>query len=192
VIVAYQVVFTLTSSHLSISLALKAAYAGIATRNRGLNDFFGNSGRIAVNSLAAAYVLTRETVSGTVAYTDVRASIGTQYVVFMILPLLFILPLLGFVTKGAPPVPRIIWDLLVLTRGDDIIPRHGDSDYPSSYPPRPKKLAFGIIVSEKAEAGDKLGLGVSFVPLMHPLPKPSKNGAPKQEQPTNPGAEQHI
>jgi hypothetical protein len=160
-----------------------------------LNDLLDDSlPRIAVNSLAAAYVLTRETVSGTVANTGVRASIGPPYVAFMILPLLFILPLLGFVTRGVPPVPRSVWDILVLARGDDNIPRHGDdSDYVSSYPPRPKKLAFGITVSEQAEGGDKLGLGVLFVPLTHPLPERSnKNGAPTQEeQPTDswPGGE---
>jgi hypothetical protein len=169
----------------SIAFDIKAAYAGIATRNGGLNDLFENSlPRVAVNSLAAAYVLTRQTVSGTVATTEVRASIGPGYIVFMILPLVFILPLLGFVTRVAPPVPRFIWDVLVLAKGDDRIPLRGGSD--GTYPPRPDKLAFGIIVSERAEGGDKLGLGVSFVKLTHPLHEPplhEPDEAPEQEQP---------
>jgi WW domain len=120
-----------------------------------------------------------------VTSTDVRASIGPPYVVFMILPLLFILPLLGFVTRGSPPVPRSVWDILVFAKDDDDIPRRDGPYY--SYPPNRKKLAFGITVCEKAEAGDKLGLGKSFVPLTHPLPKHQTsctvNRTSKQVQP---------
>jgi hypothetical protein len=181
---------------------LKAAYAGIATRNRGLNDLLGASvPRIAINSLAAAYVLTREPVSGTVPSTDVRASIGVLYIVFMILPLLFMLPLLGFTVRGAAPgpVPRSVWDILVLARGDNNIPQRGDSN--DSYPPRNERVAFGVTISEEELAsGKKLGFGESFVPwnaVNQPPPHedpihepesdrhemPSKNEAPKQEQP---------
>jgi WW domain len=145
--------------------------------------------RVALNSLAAAYVLTREPVNGTVATTDVRASIGTAYIVCMLLPLLFILPLLGFVARGAPPVPRSVWDILVLAKDDDDIPRRDGSYY--SYPPNRRNLAFGITVCEK-DGGDKLGLGKSFVPLTHPLPKQqsdkmsSESGFSRQVQPIPP------
>lgn len=171
-------------------LFLKAAYAGIATRNGGLNDAFGHStSRIAVNALAAAYVLTRETISGTVASTGVRASLGPPYVVFMILPLLFIVPLLFFVTRRPPPVPQSVWDILVLGRGADNIPRQRvGSDCP--FPRRPENLAIGITVSEQADI-NKLGIAGSFVPFTLPRHEqksgfynsPSRKGASEQERP---------
>jgi hypothetical protein len=58
---------------------------------------------------------------------------------------------------------------LVLARDDDDdIPRRGGSYDSNSL--RRRSLASGIAVCEKAEGGDKLGLGLSFVPLAHPLP----------------------
>ena len=103
---------TVLSGDIEVSPFMLAAYSGIATRNSGLNDLFEkDNARIAINSLAAAYVVTRELVPGTVAYEEVRAVVGLSYFCFMILPLLSILPLMCVITRGSPPpVPLSTWD----------------------------------------------------------------------------------
>jgi hypothetical protein len=112
-----------------------------------LNDQNGKSRpRIAINALGAAYILTRAPVSGTVAVKGVRARINVIYILFMALPLLFILPLLlFFVASGPPPssVPRAVSDLLVLAKEQDTFPRWSRPDCP--YPPQSKKMQLNII-----------------------------------------------
>lgn len=168
---------TMLAGDIQVDPHMLAAYAGIATRNGGLNEMFVHSDlRVAINSLAAAYVLTRELVPGTVAYEGVRASIGPGYVVLMILPLFFILPLMCCITKSPPPVPRCTWDVLVLAKDEgDIIPHRRGTD--SSYPLCPEKLKFGMKTGEKSTV-DSLGFGVSFGGTRSgPSPAPSASNS---------------
>jgi len=155
---------------IEVDPGMLAAYAGIATRNGGINHDESNMyHQISLNSIAAAYIMTRELVEGTVAVQGVRASIGPLYIFFMILPLLFVLPLAFFMMKKGPPppVPRSIWDAMVLGRDEEeTIPQRLGSD--SAYPQCPNKLKFGI-TAEESGGFDRLGLGKAFVPLARPL-----------------------
>lgn len=156
---------TVLSGDIEVSPFMLAAYSGIATRNSGFNDpFEKDNARIAINSLAAAYVITRELVRGTVAYEEVRAVVGLSYFCFMILPLLFILPLMCVITRGSPPpVPLSTWDSLVLARDEEtVIPHRDESDL--TFPPKPKELKFGI-AEDETTGSNHLGLEVYFVPL---------------------------
>jgi len=155
-------------SGIHVDPIMLAAYAGIATRNNGINtpEFLRNH-PFAVNSIAAAYVLTREIVPGTVAVP--RASIGPGYICFLLLPLgLAVLLLIAFLKPGSsPPVPRSVWDAIVLGRGEEKVPRRDGSD--SAFPSCPSAMKYGIIADAGKEY-DHLGLGDQlFVPLARPL-----------------------
>ena len=177
--------------------AMLAAYAGIATRNGGLNNYNSLTAKhpVAVNSIAAAYIMTRESTNGTVAVEGVRASIGPGYVWFMMLPMIFLLPLLfvpvsSFLKKEKPlPVPTSIWDALVLGNCETtVLPKRPGSF--SAFPSCPTMIKYGIVRDEGNDYGRRLGLADhAFVPLGRPLaPSPKQQGlakatASRHEQP---------
>jgi len=168
-------------SGIEVDPMMLAAYAGIAIRNEGINTH--NTIRnhpTALNSVAAAYIVTREIVKGTVAVEGVRARVGLGFVCFMVLPLLLSIPLLFFLKKGPPPpVPRSVWDLLVLGRREEIVPHQLGSDF--TYPPCPATVKYGIISDESKDL-IHLGLGDLFVPLEHPLCGPEMEKMEEMEQ----------
>jgi len=118
--------------------------------------------------------MTRELVPGTIAVEGIRPKISPGYVCFIALPLVFMLPLIltplrYFVKKEqSMPIPRSIWDILVLGRGEEgVVPTRQGSDSP--YPPCPTTVKFGIVVDEQ-KSFDRLGLGhKSFVLMERPL-----------------------
>jgi len=133
-------------SGIEIDPVMLAAYAGIATRNKGINTNENlNNHPFALNSIAAAYVMTREIVPGTVAIEGVRASIDIWFICFLILPLVLAVPLLAFLKpESTPPVPRSVWDAIVLGRGEKkaVPKRHGSG---SAYESCPPDIKYGII-----------------------------------------------
>lgn len=147
-----------------------AAYAGIATRNGAINVVdTGTPHPVALNSIAAAYLMTREIIEGTVAVEGVRASIEVGFIVFLLLPLAAILPLIMLLFRKEeghpPPVPRSLWDVLVLGRDEPehVPPREAHV----SFPTKSTSLRFGISQLEESQghSSQRLGLGESFVPL---------------------------
>ena len=156
-------------SGIEVDPGMLAAYAGIASRNDDYENDATSPGyhHVSLNSIAAAYIMTRELVRGTVVVQGVRASIDPFYVFFMILPLLFALPLV-FLTKNGPPppVPKSIFDVMVFGRGEETVPDRRDSGSP--FPPCPNNLKFGVTLDESSEF-IHVGLGKTFVPLDRPL-----------------------
>lgn len=149
-----------------------AAYAGIATRNQGINDLqYITNHNFAVNSIAAAFVVTREIVPGAVGVEGVRASIGPAFLCCLLFPLVLAVSLFAVIKRSSPPppVPRCVWDAIVLGRGEDTVPKRDGSD--STYPPCPPKMKYGI-VADKSKDYDHLGLGNDqqmFIRLERPL-----------------------
>ncbi|CAB9504390.1 expressed unknown protein [Seminavis robusta] len=177
-------------SGLEVEPLMLAAYGGIASRNDALHPRTRlNHVNLALNSIAAAFVLTREIVPGKVSVEDVRASINAAFLCLLLLPVIFTLPILLCSrnwkwSERPPPVPRSAWDLLVLGRSEEecvpVNPVHVDG----SYPERPRKeLYFGIqatAVDDELEGTVelKVGLGESPIPLASPGPThhfPSEN-----------------
>lgn len=122
VIMSVSVIYV---SHLQVDRSMLAAYAGIATRNKGLNVFGEQlvTHPVAMNSVAAAFVMTRKVVPGTVEVEGVRASIDPWFVVLLLLPLIFLGPLFLFNSQDpeAKQVPRTVWDLLLFGRAEHYV-----------------------------------------------------------------------
>lgn len=177
-------------SGIEVDPYMLAAYAGIATRNGGINTVPHNQPPFhgfALNSIAAAYIVTRKVVSGTMPVEGVRAQIDTSYICFFLLPLFFVLPLLWFKLVGAPapPVPRSVWDILVLGRGEaQTVPERNKLD--PAFPACDPAMKFGY-THDKDLRADRLGLGSRFVRLerQHPLDRTQLSGvvnAPTPEE----------
>jgi len=150
---------------IDIDPLMLAAYAGIATRNEGLNNYnlLLKNHHIAINSIAAAFIMTREIVNGTIAVDGVRAIVGPGYVGCMVLPLVLLVPLFFFPLvfcikkEKMPPVPKSTWDLMVLSRGEtEAVPQLDRAD--SAFPPYSTNVKYGIAVDD-GNGFDHLGLG---------------------------------
>ena len=141
-------------SGIEVDPFMLAAYAGIATRNDALGRLDSLKHHFALNSIAAAYIMTREVVPGTHAADGVRAKIDPGFVVFMLLPLIFIVPLLCFKENKPLPVPRNNWELLVFARQEKSIPKLRED---STFPPCPSNLNYGFISDDGVGHGH-LGL----------------------------------
>mmetsp|Transcript_7854 Transcript_7854/g.21879 ORF Transcript_7854/g.21879 Transcript_7854/m.21879 type:complete len:636 (+) Transcript_7854:2682-4589(+) len=129
-------------SHLQVDRSMLAAYAGIATRNGAMNGLGENliHHTTAVNSVAAAYILTRQVVPGTVKVEGVRAAIGPFFVLFLFLPLICLVPLLCFITldeSARKNMPRSAWDVLVLGARDAYMEENNSPEE------RPSNVCFG-------------------------------------------------
>ena len=171
----------MTVSGVEVDPGMLAAYAGIGTRNRALNQIYEDTSSgyaVRMNSLAAAYILTRKVVPGTVAKLDVRPIVHAEYIFFMLVPfiglipfLYFLLPNKGrFVEKSSLPIPSSTWDIMVLAKkaSDTVIkpvdmPTKSACDLRSGklFPEEPKDVKFGF-TSEDSTQEPKLGLGKVF------------------------------
>jgi len=106
---------------------------------------------------------------------EIRAGVDSGFICFMVLPLLFVVPLLLFVmNRPRPPVPTNPWDVLVMGKEETVVPPKPGSD--SAYPPCSNGVKFGITIDDKHGGVDHLGLGASFVKLERP---PGERQAPE-------------
>lgn len=155
-------------SGIDVDPFMLAAYAGIATRNTAFGRFGTLKHWVALNSIAAAYIVTREVVPGIVGVDEVRASINPGFVCFMLLPLFFIVPLLCFKKNAIPPVPQSVWEVLVLGREEASVPQRPDHDAP--FPPCPVSFKYGVI-SDASNGCNHLGLVDLAAPSTDPVNK---------------------
>ena len=170
--------------------------------------------QVAINSLAAAYIVTRQIVPGTLAVEGVRASLSKEFWIFMALPLVCIVPFFFIVAKTAtatsnksqqntPQIVTSLWQvLLVLGRQETtVFPQssregrtqmesdEGDSSNRESFPGMPSGVKYGL-TRVRGSLEPQLGLGKSnFVSLADSKNNQRKNKKTLPEQPHEKSAE---
>mmetsp|Transcript_5697 Transcript_5697/g.16043 ORF Transcript_5697/g.16043 Transcript_5697/m.16043 type:complete len:729 (+) Transcript_5697:288-2474(+) len=180
----------------TVDRSMLAAYAGIATRVRALNapEFIALVA-YAMNSIAAAYIGTREIVPGTVAVEGVRASVGPEFVVLLVLPLLVIAPFLFFLYKNdAGPIPRSVWHAMILGRNQEIVTTQSYSvEKMESFIQEPKfyvEPKYGFLKDDNGEPHLGLGVADAFVPRnggsfgIKPITQGNEDGVERGESPS--------
>ena len=182
--------------NLVVDPAMLATYAGIATRNKGMNYFSNNDDDndddddetlhvgVAMNSIAAAFLLTREVIPGSWGVEEVRAQVSPGYIVLMVLPLVLVgILVLSTVDATAKangdqpnPVPRTLWQVMLLAREQSplIMPLLSKADEEDDREQKPEQnsatiqphdVKFGIprdALTADAQAMPRLALNTDF------------------------------
>ena len=188
---AWCVVYSMSVTMLSgvdMDQFMLAAYAGIASRNRAMGSFLPQSQHhTRINSIAAAYVATREVIYGSLAIEEVRAVIGPGYLLFLLLPVLFALSLRFLITKGPQPMPRNAWHLMLLGHAEDhVVPKESLVSM-VEYPSCPETIRFGNIRSGGGgdDVTEHYGLGDTFAPSGGKVANQNATPAKVRPNPTN-------
>ena len=137
-----------------------------------------------MNSIAAAFLLTREVIPGSWGVEEVRAQVSPGYIVLMVLPLVLVgILVLSTVDATAKangdqhnPVPRTLWQVMLLAREQSplIMPLLSKADEEDDREQKPEQnsatiqphdVKFGIprdALTADAQAMPRLALNTDF------------------------------